>query len=515
MQRLITYLGDRITGVLSGFDRLIFRGYLRAFCCVELFEKYLSFAGVLHKDFGAFTQRTTRAICERTKADAQRLDIPFEYLPSASIRKEDKARAFLAERPIVSGPICVLATVEPCMTWQIHRSRERKRIELQRRTGKCQHFYFYAVHPQFGFMHVRLQTWFPFQVQVYVNGREYLARQLDRQGRVYERADNCFPYLPDLAHAQRVIDELLGLRWRNELDGLVQQIHPTLPDILQGFQAAYYWSVHQSEWAVDFIFKDQAALTAIYPHIVQVAMTQFSSDDVMRFLGKKPVHTYKGEVVTSFKRRLEGVRVKHWVGINSLKGYDKPRNFRLEVTINHAAPFKVWRRAEGQGDDSLALRPLRKAVADLRRRANISHAACKRYANAIAAGLDDKIPLQQLLASITKPASLGGKRVRAMRPLESDDFTLLKAIGRGEFNVTGFRNRDIAANLYPTSVDSPAEHRRRSARVTRLFRLLRAHGLIAKRARSHNYDLTPHGRTIVAASIAAASATIAALTQCA
>jgi hypothetical protein len=515
VQRLITYLGDRITGVLSGFDRLVFRGYIRSFCCERLFETYLSMAGILHKDFAAFTRRTTEAICDRALADARRLGVPYEYLPSAATSKEDKACAYLAQRPIVSGPICVLATIEPCFTWQVHRSRERKRIELQRRSGKCQHLYFYFLHRQFGFMHVRLQTWFPFQVQVYINGREYLGRQLDRQRRVYQRADNCFPYLADVAHAQQVIDELLAVRWKAILDGFVEQVHPTLPDVLQDFKAEYSWSVYQSEWAVDFMFKNQEALTAIYPHIVHVAMTQFRSNDVMRFLGKKLAPTFRGEVITSFKRRHEAIRVKHWVKLNSLKVYDKPCNLRLEATIAQPSLFKVWRQAEGQGPQSRALRRLRMSIADLRRRAQISHAACERYANAVAAGLDDKVPLHELLSSVSQPTTLQGRRVRPLHPLEPTDLALLKAVGRGEFQLTGFRNRDIADILFPTAAATPDEQHRRSARVTRLLRLLRAHGLIARRAHSHHYDLTSKGKTIVAAAIAAAHATIAALNRCA
>jgi len=35
-----------------------------------------------------------------------------------------------------------------------------------------------------------LQSWFPFDIQIYVNGREWLARQLDQRGIRYDRYDN-------------------------------------------------------------------------------------------------------------------------------------------------------------------------------------------------------------------------------------------------------------------------------------------------------------------------------------
>ena len=58
--------------------------------------------------------------------------------------------------------------------------------------------YFYYVDRQFGLMHVRLQTWLPFTMQICINGREYLARRMDKAGISYERRENCFTRIDDL-----------------------------------------------------------------------------------------------------------------------------------------------------------------------------------------------------------------------------------------------------------------------------------------------------------------------------
>ncbi|MGE3809284.1 MAG: hypothetical protein AB7K24_31860 [Gemmataceae bacterium] len=46
--------------------------------------------------------------------------------------------------------------------------RLRPRLVFARRPQRV--LYFYFLDPQFGLVHVRLQTWFPFTIQVYVNG---------------------------------------------------------------------------------------------------------------------------------------------------------------------------------------------------------------------------------------------------------------------------------------------------------------------------------------------------------
>ena len=75
-----------------------------------------------------------------------------------------------------AGLICVFKTVEPLFGFAIHRNREAKKLELRMEQRKCLYLYHYYQHPVFGFMHIRLQTWLPFQVQIWLNGREWLAR---------------------------------------------------------------------------------------------------------------------------------------------------------------------------------------------------------------------------------------------------------------------------------------------------------------------------------------------------
>ncbi len=40
----------------------------------------------------------------------------------------------------------------------------------EKRLRKCLHFYFYFLDPEFGFLHVRAQSWLPFTIQIYIYG---------------------------------------------------------------------------------------------------------------------------------------------------------------------------------------------------------------------------------------------------------------------------------------------------------------------------------------------------------
>lgn len=279
----------------------------------------------------------------------------------------------------------------------------------------------------------------------------------------------------------------------------------------------YYWSVEQSEWASDVMFRSAAALAALYPRLIRHGMQHLGSVDVMRFLGRKvPAHngrygTFQGEVVSDLKERPEGMRIKHRVNRNWIKMYDKQGSvLRIETTLNDARDMKVYRPKEGDPRGPKEWRYLRKGVADLHRRAQVSQAANERYLEALAA-VEQTRALGELAAGLCRPVTWNGRRVRALNPLSSEDARLLESINRGEFTLNGFRNRDLQGLLYGSSPADPQEARRRSAAVTRKLRLLRAHGLIRKVQKTHRYLLTAAGARTITALLAAKAANTAKL----
>lgn len=178
--------------------------------------------------------------------------------------------------------------------------------------------------------------------------------------------------------------------------------------------------------------------------------------------------------------------------------YDKWSDLRVENTWNNPRGFKVFRPAQGEEEGPLAWRQLRRGVADIHRRTQLSQAANERYLDALASA-DTSIPLGKLVENICRPTVWKDKKVRALKPWDQEDTRLFATVGRGEFAINGFRNRDLQQYLYDHPSASPEEKRRRSARVSRLLRMLRAHGLIQKVPHSHRYMLTQKGREIIPA----------------
>jgi hypothetical protein len=268
------------------------------------------------------------------------------------------------------------------------------------------------------------------------------------------------------------------------------------------------------------MFKSPALLAALYPRLIRQGMETLGSRDVLRFPGKnvpdgRNAHgNFKGQVLSDLKDRPEGLRVKHAVNGNSVKMYDKQGSvLRVETTINQPGDFKVYRGTESEPKKK-RWRRMRKGVADIHRRAQVSQKSNQRYLEAMAA-VETSTPLKELAAPLCRPARRRGDRARALNPLSLPDAALLEAVVRGEFTINGFRNRDVRRLLHGEDPADRAESRRRSAATGRQLRLLRVHGLIRKVPRTHRYMVTDQGRLVITALLAARQANAAALAKAA
>jgi|307.fasta_scaffold26106_2 hypothetical protein len=513
MNEFISRYGHQINGVITGFDRLVFRGNL-ALNHEPGMKGYLWANGIAWKDYAAYVCEISKKVKQASLAPMEAAHRPVRYLSNGKESKEQLARTIAQQDRVVSGPICAFTAVEPCFSWRVVGNRQAQKLQLIRALRQGLFVYHYWMDETFGFMSARLQTWFPFACYIYLNGREWLARQMDQAGLRYLRYDNCFPWIEDFARAQTLMEEQMKTGWADTLDAHSHRVHPLLPELCAKYPMSYYWTCFQSEWTMDIVFRDPQQLRRLYPQLIHLGMVSFSSPDVMRFMGKKV--TRKGdtcgphahEVVSDMKTRTEGVRIKHRLGKNSIKLYDKAYAavgavLRPEVTLNAPGQFRVFRHTAGQEQDApMRWRPLRAGIADLHRRAEVSQKALDRYCTALAR-VDDTTTLRELMESIEKRVRWNGQPVRALHPFDPADLELLRTVNRGEFAINGLRNRDLQTLLYTAPAPDPASARRRSAAISRKLRLLRAHGIIHKLPHTHRYQVSDHGRLILNALLSA------------
>lgn len=77
-------------------------------------------------------------------------------------------------------------------------------------------------------MHVRLQTWFPFSIQVCLNGREWLERRMQRAGLAFHKQDNCFSWIERVEEAQTMLASPTTRKWVRRLQAWARRANPWL-----------------------------------------------------------------------------------------------------------------------------------------------------------------------------------------------------------------------------------------------------------------------------------------------
>ena len=490
MKRFARQYSELISGMLSCFDRILFKGYL-PIGWGDSMEGFLARQGLRIKDFGKFVQKQSRRIAEHAERLAKNSGRPYLYL-NGPHRKEAIVQGLIQAEDLQQGLVCVMRAVEPCQSFKVVPGEGRPRLVRAQR--KCLCFYFYFLDPKLGLIHVRIQSWFPLVIQVCLNGHDVLARKLDKHGVAYRKEDNAFTWIEDTRRAQRFADRLVRMNWPRILTSLARRVNPLLKDLLAGMD--YYWVTDQAEYATDVMFHSPAALEPLYDKLVKHASTCFSAEDILQFLGRKLHGNYQGEVLSDYKKRWPGARVKHRAKGNWIKMYDKHgRVLRIETVINQPREFKVRRKGVRKGQEVMDWFPLCKGVANLFRYAEISRAANRRYLDALAA-VEPPVDAMRNLRQLARSKRRNGRPHRGFNPLAEQDLQLFAVLLRGEHTLHGYGIRTFVDNC---TAESPDRNRRRrqANHVSARFRRLHVHGLLPRSPASRRWRLTERGNLFI------------------
>lgn len=361
-------------------------------------------------------------------------------------------------------------------------------------------------------MNIRLQTWFPYHIQMCLNGREWLRRGLEKEGVDFHVHGNKFLHIADYQKAQQLLDEQLNTRFADMLDGFTQRVFPGMEDIL-GPHLSYYWTLWQSEWATDLIFDSPESLKTPMDALLRHAHIIGTSTRVLRYLDRpltkasRPDARSNDTVATRVTDFNDGMRIRHWVDKNSVKLYNEQNVLRVETTINDPGKFKVFRHKQGQDKNEPKQRlPMRKGIMDIPLRASVSQDVNNRFMDDLAT-LEEKTPIRSFMDELTVHITKNGCRFRGLEPVAKDR-ELLLALSDPAYLISGLTNKMLRERLSDTSFGSGRTRKQLSAKISRHLRLLRSHGIIRKLPRQNRYQVTLKGMRLANALSALLAASV-------
>ena len=263
-----------------------------------------------------------------------------------------------------------------------------------------------------------------------MNGHEFLARRLKDEQLTFKKRDNAFHDISDYPKAQAIANQFIDQDWPKILSKFAESVNPLMLTLLKGMQ--YYWVIDQEEFASDVIFENLDLLNPLYENLVDHAITCFSEEDVMTFLERKLSTGFAGEIVSHYKKRWPGTRIKHRMKKNWIKMYDNHGCvLRVETVINNPYEFKVRRHGKRKGQVVLNWFPMAKGVANMYRFAEVSLAANSRYLEELSEVSNPDEP-RAAIRIIGQRHYINGRSYRGFNPLNEKDIVLFAAVCRGE-----------------------------------------------------------------------------------
>ena len=449
-------------------------------------------------DFNSFAEEHTKSLCDHIDKLVAEQNRPTEFIMSSKVSKDEVARKIFQESPVEEGLVCCISSIEVCDTMTVKGNKKTKRLEVTRRSTKCKYYYLYMIDKDFGWMYLKIQTWFPFNVQIYLNGREYICRQLEKEGIQYERYNNSLIDIENIERAQEISDHLQNMDLTRKFDGLVSQYNNLLPKFEKHLGHGYFWTVFECEYATDIMFQTREDLANIFPSLVEKAFFTFKCDDIMSFFGRKLDPKFQGEVVSDARKRYQGFRIKHKMKSNQVKMYDKYSCLRIETTINDPYEFKIWKETEKIVDHQIVTTkkhwvPMGKSVANLYRYAEVSKATNFRYINALPLPVDKVTPVKEI-EKISKGLEVNGRHISGFNILNFETTKLLESLSSGDYVVNGITNKTLRCRIFKEEDFNSVSVRNKT---TRLLNKLKHHGIIKKVNHSSKYYLTVNGRKII------------------
>ena len=414
---------------------------------------------------------------------AQEHNIEIEFIRKGNVRKEDLIKKRLAERGEQPGIVHILSAMEQCPTYQPWHDKSTGKTFLKPSQSKCLHYYFYFIDEQLGYGYVRVPTWCPFRLQIYINGHHLLSNQLKAEGIKHTLIDNAFDSITDVARAQQLADEIPTEKIHRKLDEFAWKFCP----VYKQLKLRYHYTIMQAEYATDIVFKKQQDLQALYSELIATAIHTVKPDNIATFLGRKLDSRYEGEAGNNYNIRLEGSRIKHAMGTASIKMYDKfQKILRIETTINNVSFFKHYREVvHRDGTTSMQMATLKKTIYSLPLLKDNMKASNNRYLEFISA-FDNKQTGYKRLEKITQTTEVDNRNYRGFNFFSKDDLAILHAIIRGEFNIQGFRNKHLRKFLDASS-----------NKVSRILKRLWSHGLVKKAKDCYKYYVTKLGKECI------------------
>ena len=481
MERFTQLFGNLLAFVYHCFDRIVIHGYLSGLSrpeqVVYFFRQVLGIP-VVSKEI--LSQRTDdyRGWVE---AYARNHKIPMEWAEKGR-RKEDHVLPALRrmEKLHAYGVYFIFKSMEQGRTFRISvpkfPTQDPNHRILAHQQSRFTHYYFYIRDEVLGPVIVRVASFFPFPATYWLNGHSFMEQELNRKQIGFQKSDNAFLAVDDVAELQAAADRLSPEIIRKQLDYWTFLLGPKFSKKERGqMNLSRFYAIAQIEYCRNFIFKRHFPIHKIFERSCEIGLWLLTANRISEIFGVRLSKRLRGKLSTVIDQIEHGHHVFRAYWKNAfLKQYEKfSRYLRNELCSNNLRDFGLKK-----GLDHLDA--VRKKFQTITDRFTGFQAQCL--------NVHVDFPLLQRLAL---PVSIGAVRYPGIKIHDARIIRLLEVLLHGGNTVGGWTAKQIHQAVLTTFELSAKTYGLNQLRYD--LRKLKGHGLLERDGRRYAYRLTAKG----------------------
>lgn len=478
MPNINNILDQHVTFQCECIDRM----YLNAYVPILQLPGYLVTFLVKHRKqtipSPALLGHITKAFVAAVEHFAQEQNIPIVRFKKGQ-RKEEVAQPYFERAAGREGVVLIGIAQERATAFRAYRPKRGPtgvpHFEFVRASVCVNHYYFYILDRDFGPCFIKLCSYAPFTGRVWINGHEWVKRQLEKRGIPFTSKDNCLLGAPDPATVQQVCDELSAAH----VEAFFRRWMAVLPQPLtpEDYRAGYrhHLSILQFEVSLTQVFDRPLSGRQFFEEAIRDHLDLGRPDSVQLIFGRRVTRRTPG----CFRTRVLTTGVDPSLHLDYKRSkikqyYKQGRALRTETTINDTRDFGIGRNLSH--------------LADLR---TIGREANRRLLDA--QRLSQRCAISApTLQQVVLPSTIDGQRAPGLRFGDPRVMALFSSLCQFCHLPNGFTN----ASLRPLVAAHLAQPHYTSHQMTYDLRRLSRKGFIQRLPGTHHYILTPQGRRL-------------------
>ena len=483
METFTKLFGSLLLFVYHCFDRVVINGYLSGLSRpgqVAYFFQNVVGEPVIAKEV---LSRRTNEYQAWVEAFA-RNHAPLEW-SEPKVRKEDYVRPALRrmERTGQHGVYFILKSMEQGQTFRSSVPRfatndPNYRI-LARQRSRFTHYYFYIRDETLGPMAMRVASFFPFQTTYYLNGHNFIEKELVREKVGFRKNDNAFLAVSDPEALQVAADRFTSEVIRKRLEYWTLILGPKFSRRERAaMNLRRFYAVSQIEYCRNFIFKRNFPIHRIFERGCEIGLWRMTANKIAEVFGQRVTKKLKGKLNTVVEQIEHGHHIFRAYYRNAfIKQYEKFSTYlRNEACSNNLADFGLKK-----GLDHLAA--VREKLL----------AVTGRFAAFQAQWLNVHVDFP-LLQRLALPIVVGTARYPGIKIHDTRTIRLMEVLLHGGTVVSGWSTRQIHQAILTTFGIGADRYGLNQLRYD--LRKLKAHGLLTRDGNRYAYRLTDKGNKV-------------------